>query len=453
MNMNYYRMKLNNIKKLSMKYSKLLPFIILTSLSINTLLWAQNPIPAKAQAKSILIKNATVHDGILGVYKDASVGIKDGKILYLSYRDNGNETFSWDTIIEAQGKHLYPGIIALNTHLGLSEIEAIRAMNDYAEVGNNNPSARALIAYNTDSKVTPTVRSNGILMAQITPQGGLVSGSSSVVNLDAWNWEDAAYKTDEGIHVNWPSMRIYHGNGNDQDDFEKKQKERIGKELEQIERLFEEAYSYQLNSNPVVKNLNLEAMRGIFNNSKKLYIHADYVKEIIAAINLCIKYKIKFTLVGGSDAALVLNLLKENQVNVILGRTHSLPSRDDEDIDAPFELPKKLSDAGILYALSCDGFWQVRNLPFMAGTAAAHGLTKEQALSSITSQPAKILGIDGSTGSIEKGKDATLLLCEGDLLDMKSSIINTAFIQGRKINLDNIQHQLFEKYKGKYDIK
>lgn len=414
---------------------------------------AQNPTPAKAQSKSILINGATVHDGIGKVYTEASIGLKDGKIVFLSYLKQGEEKFIWDTIIDAKGKHVYPGIIALNTYLGLSEIEAIRAMNDYAEVGVNNPSARSLIAYNTDSKVTPTVRSNGILMAQITPQGGLISGSSSIVNLDAWNWEDAAYKTDEGIHINWPRMRVYYGNGHEAEDFEKKQKERINKELESLESIFDDAYAYQLTSKPATKNLHLEALRGLFDGTKKLYIHADDVKEIIAAINLCNKYKLKFILVGGADAGLVLNLLKENNVAVILGRTHNLPNYDDDSIDGPYRLPKILKDAGILFALSCDGFWQVRNLPFMAGTAAAYGLTKEEALSTITNDAAKITGIDQQVGSIALGKDATILVCDGDLLDMKSSIIKHAFIQGRMIDLDNIQFQLYVKYKKKYNLK
>jgi imidazolonepropionase-like amidohydrolase len=194
-------------------------------------------------------------------------------------------------------------------------------------------------------------------------------------------------------------------------------------------------------------------MRGLFNGTKKLYIHADYVKEIIAAINLCNKFKLKFVLVGGADAGLVLNLLKENQVAVILGKTHSLPNRDDEAIDAPYTLPKKLKDAGILFALSCDGFWQVRNLPFIAGTAAAYGLSKEEALRTITLNAAIITGIDNTVGSIAVGKDATFLVCDGDLLDMKSSTINTAYIQGRKIDLNNIQYQLYEKYKMKYNLK
>jgi imidazolonepropionase-like amidohydrolase len=428
-------------------------FLIIVLFIFNIKVDAQNPTPANAQSKSIIINGVTVHDGNGDVFPDASVGFKNGKIVYLSYTRGNQEGLQWDSVIDAKGKHLYPGLIALNTYLGLSEVEAIRATNDYAEVGGNNPSARALIAYNTDSKVTPTVRSNGVLLAQITPQGGLISGSSSIVNLDAWNWEDATYKADEGIHLNWPSMRIYFGNGPEQEEYEKKQKERIRKEIESIETLFADAYAYQLTSSAVTKNIQLEAMRGLFNGTKKLYIHADYVKEITAAINMCNKFKLKFVLVGAADAGLVLNLLKENQVAVILGKTHSLPNRDDDAIDAPYTLPKKLKDAGILFALSCDGFWQVRNLPFIAGTAAAYGLTKEEALKTITLNAALISGIDNTTGSIAVGKDATIVICDGDLLDMKISSINNAFIQGRMIDLNNIQYQLYEKYKKKYNIK
>ena len=428
--------------------------LFLGALFVMQSVYAQNPSPAKPQSKSILINNVTVHDGNAKVYTNASVGFNNGKITFLSYQNTNDTKPNFDSIIDGNGKHLYPGLIALNTIIGIAEIEALRAMNDYAEVGSINPSSRALIAYNTDSKVTPTIRSNGILTAQITPQGGIASGTSSIVELDAWNWEDAALKADDGLHINWPNMRMYHSfTSNEREEYEKRQKTRIEKETERIEQLFADAYAYSLTPKNNTQNLNLEAMRGIFDGSKKLYIHADYSKEIIAAINLCNTYKIKFTLVGGADSYLLLNLLKENNVSVVLGRDHALPMRDDEDIDLPYKLPKILKDAGILFAISCDGFWQVRNLPFMAGTAAAYGLSKEEALQTITLNAAKITGIDQKTGSIDLNKDATLLLTSGDLLDMKSSSIDAAFIEGKLINLDNVQHQLYKKYQAKYGLK
>ena len=201
------------------------------------------------------------------------------------------------------------------------------------------------------------------------------------------------------------------------------------------------------------KNLNFEAMRKVYSGETRLFVHADYVKELLNAINYAAQYKVKMVLVGAADAYMITDLIKANKISIVLGRTHSLPSRDDEDVNMPYKMPKILQDAGIEYAMSCEGFWQTRNLPFTAGTAVAYGLTKEQALQAITLNAAKILGVDDKTGSLEVGKDANILICDGDILDMKSSNVSQAFIQGRQVSLDNKQKQLYERYKYKYGIK
>ena len=133
-------------------------------------------------------------------------------------------------------------------------------------------------------------------------------------------------------------------------------------------------------------------------------------------------------LVDGQDSWRVANLLKENNIPVILGRVHSLPPREDDDVDLPYKLPALLKKAGVEYALSIGGTWQTRNLGFMAGTSVGYGLTKEEALESITLSPAKILGIDQTAGSIESGKDATLFITNGDALDMRTAHVENAFI-------------------------
>jgi imidazolonepropionase-like amidohydrolase len=194
-------------------------------------------------------------------------------------------------------------------------------------------------------------------------------------------------------------------------------------------------------------------MNGLFNGSKKLYVHCGYVKEIESAILFCKKHGVKMVLVDGQDSWRVAELLKENNIPVILGRLHSLPPREDDDVDLPYKLPYLLKNAGVEYALSIGGSWQTRNLAFMAGTSAGYGLTKEEALQSITLTPAKILGIDQTAGTLENGKDATLFISTGDALDMRTNNVESAFINGREINLDNVQKQLNEKYKGKYGLK
>lgn len=428
---------------------KIITTITLSIFSVAYLV-AQNPAPAQVQSESIIIMNGTAHIGNGKVIENSLIGFENGKITLI-----GDATViklqegKYKKKINAFGKHVYPGFINCNSSLGLTEIDLVRSTRDNYEVGDLNPNVRSIIAYNTDSKITPTVRSNGVLMEQIIPSGGIISGQSSVVVLDAWNWEDASYKTDEGIHLNWPQMYIAKYPGADPED---KQRDKMNKEINNIEQLFREAKAYALSA-PAEKNLRLESMKGLFDGSKKLYVHCGYVKEIESAVLFSKKYGVKMVLVDGQDAWRVSALLKENNIPVILGRVHSLPPREDDDADLPYKLPYLLKQAGITYALSIDGSWQNRNLAFMAGTSAGYGLTKEEALMSITSAPAKILGIDNTAGTIEAGKDATLFISTGDALDMRTNNVENAFIGGREINLDNVQKQLNAKYRKKYGLQ
>ncbi len=429
-----------------MKKALIFPSAILIAASS----FAQNPAPAKPQSESIIVMNGTAHLGNGQVIQNAVLGFDKGKLTLVGDATTIRlDKSAYKRVIDASGKQIYPGFIACNTSIGLTEIDAARATRDNYEVGDLNPNVRSIIAYNTDSKLTPTIRTNGILLAQVVPQGGTISGQSSVVELDGWNWEDAAYRTDEGIHLNWPRMYINKYPGADPED---KQREAMNKAMSGIEQLFKEAKAYSL-STPEEKNLRLDAMKGLFDGSKKLYIHCDYVKEIVAAINFCNRYKVRMVLVGGDDSWRVADMLKENNISVILGKTHSLPSREDDDVDLPYKLPNLLKQAGVSYAMSVEGSWGVRNLPFMVGTSVEYGVSKEDALASITSVPAKILGIDGTTGTLEVGKDATFFISTGDALDVKTNNVEMAFIRGKEINLDNVQKQLYSKYKTKYDLK
>ncbi len=423
---------------------------LLLLLTATKFLNAQNPAPAKPQAESILIMNATAHLGNGQVINNSVIGFENGKLTLVGDATTIKfDLTKYKKVVNASGKHVYPGFIACNTSLGLTEIDAVRSTRDNYEVGDMNSNVRSIIAYNTDSKIIPTVRSNGLLLAQVVPRGGTISGQSSVVELDGWNWEDAAYKTDQGIHLNWPRMYIYRS---DKPDEEAKQRENMNKSIGNIEQFFKETKAYSL-STPSEKNLRFEAMNGLFDGSKKLYVHCDYVKEIVASVNFCKKYGIKMVLVGGDDSWRVSDMLKENNVAVILGRIHSLPPREDDDVDLPYKLPYLLKQAGVEYAISIDGSWPIRNLGFMCGTTAGYGLSKEEALMSITSAPAKILGINQTVGTLEAGKDATLFISTGDALDMKSQNVEAAFIRGKEINLDNVQKQLNVKYKEKYGLK
>jgi imidazolonepropionase-like amidohydrolase len=408
--------------------------------------------------KSLLIRNATAHIGNDSVIQRSAIGIRGGKIVEVLDLSKNQQPGNYEMEIDAAEKHVYPGIIAPNSTLGLTEIEAVRATNDFRETGTTLPNVRSLIAYNTDSKIIPTVRANGILLAQITPRGGLVSGTSSIVMLDGWNWEDAAYKIDDGIHINWPQMqsRRYTDDDNTTLGPYEKNKEYV-KQTEALRKLFADAKAYSESPENTESNLRFEAMKGLFSGTQTLFIHSNYVKEITEAVNFAKQNKItKVAIVGGKESWMITDLLKENNVAVMISRVHDLPDRTEDDVDQPYKLPSLLQKAGILFCLNNEGDMEAmgaRNLPFLAGTAAAYGLTKEQALRSITLNTAKILGIDKTAGSLEAGKDATLFISTGDALDMKSNNVEQAFVKGKSIDLNNDQKMLYEKYRTKYGIK
>lgn len=412
----------------------------------------ENMHPSPAQSGVIALTNGIIHIGNGQVITNGMIVFGGGKILDV----RPTAAIADVRVIDLKGKHVYPGIIAPSTNLGLVEVGAVRATADFNELGDINPSIRSLVAYNTDSKIINTLRSNGVLLANIVPSGGSISGSSSVVQLDAWNWEDAAYKADNGIHYNMPALINRPNQGfrrRDADvDVVKQGLERI----ENIRKFFREAKAYLAESNHAAVNLKFEAVKGLFDKSQTFFVHCDLVKEMMMAIDIAKEFGFKLTIVGGSDSWMIGNILKENSVSVILSEPHSLPSTEDDDVDQPYKTGAALQKAGVLFTIcqdAGDGFWQQRNLPFEAGTMAAYGLSKEEALTAITLSAAKILGIDDRTGSLEKGKDANIVVCEGDILDMKSSVVTQAFIQGRELNLDNKHKQLYERYKYKYNIR
>lgn len=413
-------------------------------------LYAQETMhPSPAQSKKIVISGGTLHIGNGQVIENGTLSIEKGKIKIETAAVTGDVER-----IDATGKHVYPGVIAPNTNLGLVEVSSTKSTADFDELGDMNPSIRSIVAYNTDSKVINTVRSNGVLLAQIVPQGGMISGTSTVVQLDAWNWEDAAYVLDNGVHITFPALinrpMQMRRRGGDSDPV----KQGLEK-IEQARVFFREAKAYLQEKTHAATNLKFEATRGLFDRSKTLYIHCDLVKEMLVAVDFAKEFNFKLVIAGGADSYMIADILAANNVAVILHEPHALPATDDDAVDQPYKTGAQLQKAGVLFTIcqdASDGYTQIRNLPFMAGTMSAYGLTKEEALSAITLNPAKILGIADRTGSLENGKDANIVISTGDLLDMKSSVVTHAFIQGRAINLDNKHSQLFNRYKYKYGL-
>ncbi|MBN8879420.1 MAG: amidohydrolase family protein [Sphingobacteriales bacterium] len=415
-----------------------------------------NVLPAKPQTGVTYIKNATIHVGNGKVIENGTIKIADGKIAEVG----ADVVVPADaTAVDAKGKQVYPGLVLATSSLGLVEMSSIRATSDVREIGDMNPSVRSIVAYNTDSKVINTLRSNGVLMANIVPQGSLLAGSSSVVQLDAWNWKDAAYKTDEGMHLYMPLMmarpRFGRGGfgGGPQAPGGDPVKADLAK-VEEVKDFFREAKAYNAVEKHDETNLKLEAVKGLFNKTQKLYVHASTVRQMLVAIDFVKEFGFDVVIVGGSESYQIVDLLKQHNISVILQQPHSLPTAEDDDVDQPYKTAAALQKAGVMFAISDDDSQtRGRNLAFNAGTAAAYGLTKEEALQAITLNAAKMLGVSDKAGSIEVGKDANIVISEGDILDMKSSNVTDAFIQGRKIDLNDKQKQLNDRYNQKYNLK
>ncbi|MCH2194920.1 amidohydrolase family protein [Kordia sp.] len=424
-------------------------YIVCVAVLFGTFSYAQQT-PASKQSQAISIVGVTAHIGNGQVIQNAIIVFKDGKIVRVGTAGSATE----GRVIDAKGKHVYPGFISPNSTLGLVEVDAVRATRDQNETGSFNPHIRSLIAYNSESKVVESCRPNGILVAQITPRGGRVSGTSSIVQLDAWNWEDAAVKIDDGIHINWPN-NFTNGRWWLGEPRGLRPNNNYAKQVTEIQTVFDDAKSY-LNGSRSPKNLPYEAMEGLTKGTQKLFVHVDTEKGILDAIDFGKKNNINIVIVGGYHAYKVANTLRQNKIPVLLHRTHSVPELDDEDYDLSYKKAKILTDAGVLVALENSGQMErmnTRNLPFLAGTVAAHGLDKEKALQLITSNTAKILGIDARLGTIEAGKDATLFISEGDAVDMRGNILTHAFIEGRELSLETHQTKLWKRYTKKYEGK
>ena len=417
--------------------NKFILTLIVILITINTM--AQKPI---------LFIGGIAHIGNGEVIENSAISIKEGSFDIVADANLIRiDPTAFDTIIKLYGKHIYPSFIVPNTTLGITEIDAVRASRDFNEIGGVYPNIRSLIAYNSDSKITKTIRTNGVLIAQVTPRGGLVSGQSSIMFLEGNNWEDAALKVDDGIHINWPNS--YYTTGWWAEPGETKENKKYSKKIYELNRLFSKAKSYYSSSEII--DLKMESMRGLFNGSKNLYIHANSANEIRDAIEFFENFKVNnLVIVGGEDALKVSNILVEKNIPVILNRVHRLPKSQDSPVDEPYIQAKKLQDKGILFCLSYEGDMEAmgaRNIAFTAGTTIAYGLKYEKAVQSITLNTAKILGIDHLVGSIQSNKNATFFISSGDALDMRSNNVEKAYINGKEINLNNHQKELFNKYK------
>lgn len=403
-----------------------------------------------AGAESLALRGGTVHPVSGPAVSDAVVLVEDGRITAIG---SGLSIPEGAEVVDFTGKHLYPGFVHPGSVLGLVEVNSVAGTRDYEEMGDNNAALRAEVAWNADSRVLPVTAAGGVLTAHVMPRGGIIAGTSAVMQLDGWNWEDMTVASPVGMHLNFPQM--VSSRGVSEDEAEKARK----KALEKLDETLQAARDYHRARHAaaaprVEENPQLEALGPLLNGEMALWIHAREKTQIEAALDWATENELrKLVLVTGADARYVAERLAEEKVPVVLNGVLRLPNRTWEPYDSAFTAASELHAAGVDFCIgdggNAFGAFNSRNLPFHAAMAAAFGLPKDVALESVTLRSAKILGVDDRLGSLEPGKDATFMVTNGDPLEIITSI-ERVWIAGRELDPGlNPQQQLFEKYRDR----
>ncbi len=414
---------------------------LLILLGVGELL-GSSAIPGAEQKQAIALVGATIYPVTSERIMGGTLLIEGGRIQALGV---GVEIPEDAAVVSLEGKSIYPGLINSDGLLGLVEVNSVRATRDYAETGEMNPNVRAEVALNPDSELLPVTRSGGVLLSLATPRGGLISGSSALIQLDGWTWEDLTLKAPVGVHVTWPRTEW-----RSREEGAENGRDRASEQVERLRTFFEDARAY-LDAREVSKSeadLKFEALIPVLEKEIPLIVVADSQAQIESAVAFAVEQSVDLIIYGGYDAEAAAPLLIQHQIPVIVAGVHRLPRRRSEAYDTPFTLPNRLRLAGVQYCIAANDSFNApntRNLPFQAGHAVAFGLPEQEALKAITIYPARILGVADRVGSLEVGKDATLIVSDGNPLETQSQV-ERAYVQGRLVDLSDRQKALWKKY-------
>jgi imidazolonepropionase-like amidohydrolase len=404
---------------------------------------------------AVSIVHATVHTVSGQVIEDGTVSFRAGRIVEVGPR---LAPLPGAEVVDASGRHVWPGLIDANTALGLTEIGSVAGSVDIAETGSLNPQVTTAIAVNPDTELIPVTRANGVTHVLAVPEGGLVSGASSLVRLSGWTWEDLEAAGPVAMHVQWPSFVVRRGGGGgppppSEEDQKKEREEAIKK----IKGLFEDARAYakakssaRNRSRPLDPDPALEAMLPVLDGRVPVVVQASEIRQIRSALAWAESEGVRVIVLGAGDVGRVADTLRERKIPVILDGVLALPRREDEPYDAAYSLASRLKEAGVRFCITSGGGGfgaaNTRNLPYHAAMASAFGLSKDDAVRAITLDAAAILGVGADLGSIETGKSASLILTDGDPLEITTHVLDV-WIDGRRVDVGDTKHvRLYRKY-------
>lgn len=407
---------------------------------------------AAAAGETVALVGGTLHPVVGPDVAGGTLLLRDGKITALGA---GLEVPAGAKVVDVKGRHVYPSLFPALTELGLVEISSVRATVDTTELGEINPQARADFAMNFDSELLPVARSAGILIAGVTPVGGIVSGSLAAMKLDGWTREDATLKAPAAIVIRWPDLAIDRSPAARLS--VRLQEKRRDEAVEKLKNIFAEARAYAKAKAAEGKagiprhddDPRLEALLPALDGSLPVIVVAQRVAQIRAALAWAKNENLKLVLAGARDGWRVADEIAGTNVPVIVEQPLELPTRQDEPYDANFASAGTLAKAGVRVAFS-DGSnaSNARNLPHQVAAAVAFGFPREKAVAAMTLEPARILGVASRVGSLEPGKDATVIVTDGDILDLRTRVV-AAYLDGRPLDLTDKQKRLYERYKNR----
>lgn len=418
---------------------------------------------AGAPADALLIKNVNIHPVTAAEIKGGSVLIVDGRIAEIGPKISAKGV----KVFDGKGMDLYPGLINAGSNVGLSEYSSIRDTVDLDELGIFNPQLKAEVAFNPSSAHVEIVRAAGITTVLSLPSAGggggfrasadapILTGQGSLMHLDGWTWEDMAFQRGVALDMLFPTIpnpprgqlaALLGTPARTYSDLEREYKLK----LEQLSAFFEDARRYakaKAAAPPDFKpDLKLEAMLPVLEGKRPLFIRAQRERAIKDAIAFAEKEKVKFILADPHELGSTASLIASHGVPVVLGKTLSLPLKEDDAYDSQYALPAQLFKAGVKFCFGSFDVEFARNAPFEAAAAVAFDLPQPEALKALTINAAEIFGVADRIGSIEKGKLADLILTDGDPLEAKTSI-KAEFISGKPVSLESHHTRLYEKWK------
>ena len=407
-------------------------------------------VSAAAYEGGYALVNGTIVTVTQGTIEHGTLIIEDEKITALGKNMSAPANVEQ---IDCTDLFIFPGMINSMSTIGLSEIGSVDVTDDASEVGTYNAHIKALVAVNPHSVHIPITRVNGITNSLTVPRGGIISGQSALLNLAGWTYQEMALKATAAIHVNFPQeWQRRRGAASTSEEASS----RVEAQRKELTELFKKAQvyarawaSYKENPQKIAPELDLtlEALVPVVHGELPVIIQVDAEKDIKSAVEFAEEIGLNFILAGVSDGWKVADFLAEKNVPVMFGSVLSLPGST-EPYDTQYANAGIMQKAGVKVAIYVDGYSDVRSLPYHAGTAAAFGMDKEEALKSVTINPAEMLGVADLIGSLEVGKLANVVVADGDILEMRTKI-QYLFIKGKKISLESKHTELYEKFRAR----